>query len=353
VATDLSINPGVGAMGFRLPAHGLQPSQFNMADNLTAERYYEELIKRAPKLFYVGEGDGDEGEGGEGSEADGKSIPVHGCGSCSGRAHKKEPKPGQPSKPGSGTPDEGDDEDGKDGQQGRTQGEINRAKAAVAADIQEAQAQGRGRVPADLVKWANGILTPPKVRWQEKLARSCRAAVAYRPGSGHTTYAKISRRQAGIGFGGGCPVLPSYRATKPQVTLLIDTSGSMGQDATACVMSEAQGILAACGSSLDVVVCDAEVHGAKKVRSIQEACAMLRGGGGSDFRPAFDQIDATRPRPHLIVAATDGDITVPAHAPAGIEVIWLIVKGEYYGGRRPCAWGTFIEIERDLVLAGP
>ena len=330
IAGDLSINPGVRDMGFKFPKDGpknkngkkqvggLWPKDFKLDENLTAEQYYEALMKMDVKYAFF-DAEGEDGQKLPG----GMTVIVEGCGSCSGRKRHDEPA-------------EGDRE-------GRSEGEIQRTKIIIAKAIQGCR---RGSVPSDLSRWSDEALAPPKIRWQDKLARVCRAAIAYRPGSGHSTYTKVARRQAGVGFGPGCPVLPSYRATVPRVTFLVDTSGSMGADSLAKAMSEAQGIFTVCGATLDVVVCDAAVHGAKKVNSIKEACAMLKGGGGSDFNPAFEEISRRRPKSDIVVAATDGDISVPAHKPPGMEVIWLLVQKSYGDEfRRPCDWGTAIEVD--------
>jgi len=312
IAGDLSINPGVIEMGFQLPPGGLFPSKFEYPDGLTAEQYYALLLKDPKIKWHYVAGDKDE-------EGDPNSTPMKGCGSCSGR-----PVPNEPG--------DGDAE-------GRSESEIKRTRQTIAKAIQQL---GRGSVPSELSRWANEELKPPKIRWEEKLARACRAAVSYRPGGGYTTYAKQSRRQAGIGYGVGKPMLPGVRSTTPRVTFLMDTSGSMSQDQLMRAMGEASAIFKACGASLDMVVCDARVHGSKRVRSIKEACAMLKGGGGSDFRPAFAQISKTMPKNDIIVAATDGDICVPSCEPAGQKVIWLLI-GDH--ANIPCSWGTVIRVE--------
>ncbi len=325
IAGDLAINPGVRDMGFSMPPVAVWPSQFSYYEGLTAEEYYKKLVADGVAYEYVGEGgkfDATNIVGGEAEDGASSAIRVRGCGSCSGRRRRDEP--------------ENDSE-------GRSEGEIERAKVTIAKAI---QAHSRGSVPGDLRRWAGDILRPPKIDWRKRLARSCRAAVAYRPGSTHSTYARVSRRQAGLGFGAGHPVIASYRATTPRAVFLIDTSGSMNDEALTAAMSEAHGVLRACDAQIDFAVCDAALHGIKQVKSIREATAMLRGGGGSDFRPAFEEILKLSPKRDIIIAATDGDITVPAHAPPGVQVIWLLIKNKYQSiTHPPCAWGTHIEVD--------
>lgn len=317
---DLAINPGVIQSGFQLPPGVVYPHDFGLPNDLTAEQYYEKLQKMVKsgsvRIVYVA------GKETIGVSKNGKGqikVRIRGCGSCSGRPIVDEPS----------------DEDSE----GRTAGEIARAKNSIAEAIRSA---GRGSVPAGFVRWADDLLQPPKIRWQEKLSRVLRASVASnRPGGGMASYAYISRRQAGLGFGPGKPVIPAFRATTPRVTILVDTSGSMSKAQLLRAMSEAEGILRAVGASVDFVVCDAAVHAAKRVRTIAEACSLLRGGGGSNFVPAFSEIERRRPRSHLVVAATDGDITVPEDKPLGMDVIWLLVGSS----RVPCSWGTSIEVD--------
>jgi predicted metal-dependent peptidase len=336
IAGDLAINPSLIEMGFNPPeGSGVWPQMFKLPNGLTAEQYYAELLKMEAEYVYL--------DSATDEQLRSKAIKVEGCGSCSGRKRADEPEENE----GKGKDKETQQSKGKDGAQeeaqggneGRTENEIQRIKTAVAKAIQE---KGRGSAPSDLERWAAEQLAPPKVRWEEKLARACRSAIAYRPGAGRSTYTKISRRQAGLGFGAGAPVLPSYRATRPRVTFLVDTSGSMSSDDLASALTEAQGILRACGASLDVMVCDADVHGYKEVRSIDQARAMLHGGGGSDFMPAFQQLAEHVPKVEIVVAATDGDISVPKREPPGMQVIWLLI-GRH--AQLPCSWGTFIKVD--------
>jgi predicted metal-dependent peptidase len=93
-----------------------------------------------------------------------------------------------------------------------------------------------------------------------------------------------------------------------------------------------------------LTVCDAEVHGLRKIRKLEEALAMMKGGGGTDMRPAFAQAMDARPRPEVIICITDGLVGdgVPVTAPQGVKVVWVLV-----GRHRqiPVNWGEVIEVE--------
>jgi predicted metal-dependent peptidase len=276
-----------------------------------------------------GEGEGSggedaEGEGsGEGSgESDGDGLGHGHCGSCAGRAHPKEAELTKDIK-------------------GRTPREIEGTRRAVAEAIRQEASKGPGTVPGSWTRWADTQLAPPKVPWQQKLARAVRNAVAYRAGSVDLTHSRISRRQAGLGFGPGRPVISAMHAPQPRVAVVVDTSGSMGDAELRGAISECKGILAAVGAAVEFCACDAKVHELRPVRSWQDAVKLLKGGGGTDFAPAFEALEKKNPRPDVVVFITDGQGPAPQMAPP-FRVIWTLVGS--YRQRPPVTWGEVIEV---------
>jgi predicted metal-dependent peptidase len=71
----------------------------------------------------------------------------------------------------------------------------------------------------------------------------------------------------------------------------------------------------------------------------------IHGGGGTDFRPAFDAAMKLRPRPDIIVYLTDGDGTAPEAAPAGVVVVWCVVPSYY--NKRPAPWGHAVIMRQE------
>lgn len=303
VAGDLAINPSLRVMKLKPPEGLLYSQPLKLPEGKTAEEYYV-LLKKKQK---------------EHGFADGFTSPE--CGSCSG---------------GKAVPGEPKDADAEN----RSEAENRRVTLGIAREIQNQK--GRGNIPAGFLRWAEEVLAPPKVNWREELRRVLRGMMAYRPGSNFASYARPSRRQSGIGFGEGRAVLPSFRTTDIRVTVLADTSGSMSKEELAAGMSEVEGIVRVAGHAIDFIVCDAAVHGYKAVRNVHEACSLLRGGGGSDFRPAFEELKTHRPKTHILVAITDGDIAVPETEPAGLPVIWLLTGKRV---RPPCLWGKSISLD--------
>lgn len=309
IAGDMAINPMAREMGLRAPKGAnapVMPASFNFKEGLTADEYYELLLKlpNAPESEEPGAGKGF-------------------CGSCAGRA-----VPGEP--------------DGSD-PEGRSEGEMSRTIREVAQEIQSAaKSRGIGSIPSALRRWADEVLAPPTIPWRQKLSSLARHAVAWRPGAVDHRYDGPSRRQAGLGFGVGRPVLPRLRTPVPRVALVVDTSGSMGSEEIKDCLTEAKGILDAVGAEVDFCACDAAVHELRPVADLRSMLSLLKGGGGTDFRPAFEALSAKRPRPEVIIFATDGYGPAPEMPPHGIRTIWLLVGGNE---NPPAEWGEAIVIK--------
>jgi len=330
-AGDRAINPPILQMGLELPDGddgGVWPKDLGMPDGLTADEYYRAAMKQQKQKGGAkgkgqpgaggkrpGQSDGDaDGEGGEPGK--GKGSVCHGaCGGCASNPGKDEP--------------------GADDPDGRSDAQVERVvRAASEAVRAAASGPGRGKIPEAWARMAEANLEPPKVPWRQRLSNACRTAVSFRPGAFTHRYDGPSRRQAGIGFGGGHPILARLRQPVPNVAVMVDTSGSMGPEALQDALNETQGVMKAIGADIACVTADAAVHGEKaKVRSIHEVARMLKGGGGTDFRPGFAALSAMKPRPEVVVFVTDADGPWPDQCPRGMRVIVLLV-GRYM--RREC-----------------
>lgn len=327
---DREINDDLQAMGLSLPDVPCVPEQIRQPRGLSAEEYYD-----------ADKSDEQQGGGpGQGSKPASGQCPGSGqCGSCSGS-------------------DELEDPEHEHGQTDRDDVEMDAMRDQVAQDVQQHAKKGRGNVPAGLERWANAQLAPPTIPWETRLARVVRNAVAHRPGAVDYTLSKMSRRQPGIEFACGefgdgllAPILPGLIEPVPNVGVGIDTSGSMGSDELLKAVEESAGILKATGGEIQFIACDAAVHAAVQVNSVKELVKHMKGGGGTDFAPIFDQIDRMQPKPEVFVMITDGDGPAPLHPPKGVQIIWLLV-GPYrrkpyagkYGGP-DVTYGTFIEVD--------
>jgi predicted metal-dependent peptidase len=316
VAQDLCINVMVREMGAQLPPGALFPEAFGFKTGLSTEEYYELLAQKQQ-----GQGGGDQGDDQKkGGCASGN------CGSIAGHGH--------PSDPSEDDPD------------GRSEAENQRANRAVAEAIRDAQkgSAGAGKVPGELLRWADAALQPPKVNWRDKLARVARQAIAYRPGCVEHRFDAPGRRQAGLGYGAGAPVMPRFRQPVPRVAVVVDTSGSMGRSELSAALRETKGVLKATGAEVTFSACDSDVHSLAPVRRWEDVVPLLKGGGGTQFQPALDALAKLRPAPEVCIFITDGGCWDKPHPVPGMRVIWLLVGAHRV---KPCEWGEVIEVDDD------
>ncbi len=306
------------------------PETLGQPEGLPTEERFRRLLEEQKKQPKSGNG----GQGSKGKKA-GEGAAAGHCGGCAQR-----PLPGEPT-PGKGK--------GKDGEaEGRSEAEMERMRRATAEAVKEFSSKNRGNVPGSLERWADEMLKPAKVPWRQKLARTVRNSVAYRPGAVDFTWSRVSRRQAGIGWGAGRPVVPATHAPQPKVGVLIDTSGSMGEDTLAAALSEVSGVLDAVGANVTVAVCDAAMHGMREVRTVQEAAKLLKGGGGTDMTPGMRAFADKRPSPpDVLVILTDGYIGdgYMQPEPQNMKVVWVVIGSE----EMPCPYGERVFITEDDI----
>lgn len=315
---DAEINDDLEQAGLELPtftaADGqvhkpVTPDGLGQPNNRLAEEYLKNELSKRPKDRRPPGGGGGSGH----------------CGSCT-----HNPVPGEPP---ISDPD------------ARSEIDQDVTRKQVVEDIKAQASRGQGRLPDGLRRLLGDELKEAKVPWQQKLSRSARAAVSFRPGAVDYTRAKPSRRQGAVRHLRPAPILPGMHAPKAEVALVADTSGSMGANEMRAVLDEAQGILKAIGGSeVSFIACDAVVHSIVRTRSVKEMELNMHGGGGTDFKPAFDALAKLKPRPQVVVFATDGYGDYPPAPPKGMQVIWLVVAG----GRIAVPWGEVISAdERD------
>jgi predicted metal-dependent peptidase len=206
--------------------------------------------------------------------------------------------------------------------------------AVVEAAQVNAQSKNRGNMPGNLLKMINDIVEP-KVDWPVVLGRW----VGENGKRSDYTYRRPSRRSASAGA-----ILPSLKKHGvADVVVLWDTSGSMTGRETE-ILGEVIGICNDLNMTLRVVCCDYGVSSdTDGVESFEDIKDQVKGGGGSDFSPAFELFNEEG-WDGVVVAFTDGMIGVPAECPESIRgVLWVMNEGEQPPTR---AWG-------DTLFIGP
>lgn len=307
VAADAEINDDLIAAGLGLPDGVVTPTGIGCEDGHAAEVYYRLLVPPgAPRSNPHDPGAGDEGCG---------------CGSGAGDA----PAPGElpaAADVGGGT--------------GLSDAAADLVKVAVARAVQhelQSPGAGRGTMPAGIARWAARQLAPAVVSWPKVLRAAVRRAIEDQAGQVHHSWRRPNRRApAGL-------LLPTLRAPKIAVDLIIDTSASMGDDDLAAALSETRAVLRRTGASARVLCCDAAATTPRAVRSISDV--TLTGGGGTDLRAGIDAALAARPAANVIVAFTVGGTPWPERRLPVPLIVALI--GQHASDSAP-AWAKTVRV---------
>jgi predicted metal-dependent peptidase len=307
IAHDFAINliikdfaATVGA-GLELPPKGLLDESYR---DLTAE----EIYGRLPRKRNPNSGGGSGGEFG--------NFPKE-HGDCRG--------------------DLSDSQTGKDAARGdgTAQRELDTTwRIAVEAAAQSHEAQSRGTLPGSIQRIVDDI-RDPKVSWQVVLGQW----IGENAGKDDLTYMRPSRRSESAG-----ELLPGIRRTGlPDVTILWDTSGSMNGTA-AEILSEVASIVDELGLTVRLISCDCAIHAdVDGIDTTDKVIPNIKGGGGSDFNPAFDRL-LSEGNGSVVVAFTDGYIGVPPTQPETLKgVLWVLTQN----GVRPGPWGQAIKLDKD------
>lgn len=308
IAQDLAINTHFADMKFELPKWAVFPSKFGFPESLSTEEYFELLMKDYDKIK---------------NQLDKFIKVVSGnCGSCADNQ----------SRPWELPIDDADYPAINNFEQ-----ELIRKK--VAQDIVK-HSKERGNIPGDLLRWAEELVSP-QVNWQAELRAKVKNAIYYEQGKTDYTYTRPSRRQSSMkGF-----VLPGQRKPVINITVIIDTSGSMDNDSLSQCLAETKAILKQTNMSngLRFITCDASIQGDKQITNLLQAKNLMKGGGGTDMTLAIEQACNTKglPKPNIIILLTDGYTPWPSEKPKVDKFITAVVNGSVSGVPE---WSKVVEV---------
>lgn len=232
------------------------------------------------------------------------------------------------------------------GESGLTGDQADRLRHRIAEELRQQAARQPGSVPGGWLRWAETI-APSRTDWRRVLAAEVRRAVAAVAGSVDYTYRRPSRRSHTETSGEPHAVLPSLYRPVPEVAVVCDTSGSMGEDLLSRALAELDGILTRAGlrsAGLAALAVDTEVHDARRIR--RAAQVKLAGGGGTDMGAGIAAALARRPRPELIVVLTDGFTPWPDEPPRGVRVVVGLLRTPFEEPPpQPPSWARTVEID--------
>jgi len=218
-------------------------------------------------------------------------------------------------------------EAGDPGENGNPAGIAEAEGQAVRRDVAtkiKDPSNNRGTLPAGWNVWADTMLQPPKVRWQDKLRAIARQAVQRVRGERMSTYRRLARTSIVSNFG---VIKPTTYDIVPTVVIVVDTSGSMGAGKGSRLeraLSECEAILKLNKVKSYFLDCDANVYGT--AQDIKSVCkAQVHGGGGTDMALGVRAALKNKPKPDIIVLLTDGETPWPeAHELTKIKMITCI-----------------------------
>jgi predicted metal-dependent peptidase len=182
---------------------------------------------------------------------------------------------------------------------------------AIAQAAQVAQKQGK--LPASIERMVEKLLNPPP-KWREVLRRFVREVA-----KDDYSFARPNRRYISTGF-----YLPSlYSQRIGRIAVAVDTSGSITPEMINAFMSEVELICHECRPSKIVVFdCDAAIHSIREYDAIDPLPRDFAGGGGTDFRPVFDEL-TKQETPVCLIYFTDLYGSFPDNPP-DYPVIWAV-----------------------------
>lgn len=118
--------------------------------------------------------------------------------------------------------------------------------------------------------------------------------------------------------------LPSLTSDTLSLVVAIDTSGSIKEDLLGLFIGEFKSIMQNFPSiNIELIIADAKVHAHYSFRAGDKLDFPLKGGGGTDYRPVFEFIDANLPMSSMLLYFTDGEGIFPK-IPPSYEVLWAL-----------------------------
>lgn len=279
-AGDYVINPILVNSGFRLPGSPLLDRRFI---DMTTEQVYNILFaENPPKPKDKPKDTEDQGDQGRGNQSQNNNVS---CGEV------------------------------EDSQVANNLDAIEQESGAWNQRIIQAAMNAKlaGKMPAGLDRLITDLLTP-KVSWKEILWQFVQEAA-------QEDYSFLKPNRKYISGGVFLPSLHSESAL--DIVVAVDTSGSISESDLNQAASEIAEIQSALDATIHVVYVDAGLAGAQEFLPGDEIKLEVRGGGGTDFRPAFDWIEEKQLDIACLIYLTDGYCSSFPKQEPEYPVLWI------------------------------
>lgn len=192
---------------------------------------------------------------------------------------------------------------------------IDESQWQYAASIAQEIAQRKGAMPLGLERLGKKMKSA-EIDWRFELYnavnRHMRNNYAFMPPSKKHIYRGIA--------------LPSLSSDTLSLCVAVDTSGSIDDALLGAFMEEFKSIMQNFPSvKIELIIADAKVHSHHTFISGDKMDFSLKGGGGTDYRPTFDYIEANLPMTTMLLYFTDGEGSYP-RIPPSYEVLWALSR---------------------------
>lgn len=184
-----------------------------------------------------------------------------------------------------------------------------------AAAIAQEVAQRKGAMPLGMERLGKKI-KPSDVDWRFELYNAINRHM-------RNNYAFMPPNKKHIHRG---IALPSLTSDTLSLCVAIDTSGSIDDALLGAFMEEFKTIMQNFPSvKIELIVADAKVHAHHTFISGDKMDFRLKGGGGTDYRPTFDYVEANLPMTTMLLYFTDGEGSFP-RIPPNYDVLWALSR---------------------------
>lgn len=323
IACEYSINPVLVKDGLKPPPATIVIAAY---EGMTAEEIYPFIEED------------DEADNQEKSSSDGDNPDPTQGGSQQGE-QKRDNGTGNtpPSKPPTaGGNSQSEEDENRKGEQGAPEPAPLSGSEMEALSIQwqqrmagaALQAQQAGKLGGALGRMV-GEMLQPRLPWRMLLARYMNQVAR-----DDYSYARPSRRE-------GEMIMPSLRSAQASIVVVLDTSGSIGEQELNEFVSEVDTLKAQLRTSVILHACDTKLDedGPWMYEAWEEfkLPKQFAGGGGTDFRPVFDWLQREGKSPDMLLYFTDAEGEFPKAEPH-YPVIWLVK------GKTAVPWGQRIQL---------
>lgn len=191
-----------------------------------------------------------------------------------------------------------------------------------------------GNMPESIKRFIDRI-RKSRVKWERVFHKYIGQALS----KDDYSYTRINKRCVGQGI-----FLPDLRSKKiGNVVVAVDTSGSITKE----IIEQFAGELAKVSylvSEVTVITCDAAVHEVVKINNFKEFLSKIKfsGGGGTDFRPVFEEVKNKKIIPELLIYLTDCFGTF-GEKPPQYPVLWCCTEED---GMQHVPWGQKVLIPK-------